>query len=264
MIDDRLDPPGRRRDDRVAVAARVRGRQRPRDGRRGLRGTRRSTRPCRAPRSSRRRRSWCSRPRALLHRRRRWRRRPIRLAAIVDVSHRVHGDEGAHDEIAVAHGRAAEAPRTGVLATAPLPDGRAGAGADATDLHRTAPRLGAGCVALDRPGRTCGSPTRRSKSAIVTTIGTGPAPVANPEPCSAHQRITPSAEASPKRTRRSATRRRAGRPALGREQIELRGVAGAPPRTSPNAPCLRGTGSPCIRSAPRGASSDRHAPLECR
>ena len=110
MIDDRLHPPRRRHDDRVAIAACVRGRQRPRDAVVAPVGhdeaadlVERCVRRDDADRRVLDRERFCTEDVG-------WRRRPIRLAAIVDVSHCVHGDEGAHDEVAVAHGRAAEPP----------------------------------------------------------------------------------------------------------------------------------------------------------
>ena len=252
-------------DDRVAVAAGVRGRQRPRNAVVAPVGhdeaadlVERCVRRDDADRRVLDRERFCTEDVG-------WRRRPIRLAAIVDVSHCVHGDEGAHDEVAVAHGRAAEPPRTGVLPAAPLPDGRAGAGADATDLHRTASRLGAGCVALDRPRPHVWladekvEERHRDDDRHRTGAGREPRALLG---APAHHTV---GRGEPERG--AAGQQHGVEPidhALGREQIELPRRGRAAAHLARMHACLRGTGSPCIRSAPRGASSDRHAPLECR
>src|SRR5579884_590037 len=101
------------------------------------------------------------------------------------------------------------------------------------------------------PGRTEGSPTPRSNSTTPTTIGTGPARVGKPTPCSARAATTPSQAANPKAeppvsttastrcTRRSGERRSHSR------------VPGAPPLTSPEA------------TAPSGSSTTVH-PVRAR
>ena len=95
------------------------------------------------------------------------RRRPVGLAAVVDVAHRVHGHERADDEIAVAHGRAADPTRArrardpATSRSSPRCPRRC-----ARAARRPASRLDTGRVALDADRAAPWlSPTSRSKSA---------------------------------------------------------------------------------------------------
>ena len=124
---------------------------------------------------------------------------------------------------------------TGVLAAAPLADRRAGAGADRPDRRRALGGADAAPMTLGGTGPHRPSPTSRSNSDSPTTIGTGPAPVAKPTPASARWAITPSPAASPNAEppeSTSASMRSTRR--SGASSANSR-VAGAPPRTSPDA-----------------------------
>ena len=172
-----------------------------------------------------------------LHRRRLgWRRRPVELAAVVDVADRVRRRRARSRRDrrrARSRCRARRDGRARGRATS-RSSRRCRRRCDRAAPHRLAPRRR---LRSPRPARAAPSRRRRdrSKSASVTTIGTGPAPVAKPDPCSAHQRITPSAAASPNAeppVSTTASSRSTMRSGASRSNSR---VAGAPPRTSPDA-----------------------------
>ena len=186
------------------------------------------------------------------------------VAGAVDVAEGVHRDERGHDEVAVGGSTPTPSPPgRRVLAAAPLADGRPGAGADRAERdrrRRSRPRTPRTPSA--GPGRTDGvADGEVEQRRAPTTIGTGPPRSGSPMPRSSQNRITPSAAASPnaeppvEHDRVEPATSRAGSSSANSR------VAGAPPRTSPDATVPSGNSTTVqpVRGRGVGPVPDPHA-----